>query len=97
MRGGAADQYSPSFRSKAAFLSVNSRTRAESSLLTLSDMKRPPSKWRAVSEFWSCPADSVVQAEKLDPQPQVLVALGLVNTNPRPMISSLKSIVVPLR
>jgi hypothetical protein len=40
------------------------------------------------------PAD---QALKLDPQPQVLVALGLLNTNPRPMISSLKSIVVPFR
>ena len=37
------------------------------------------------------------QALNDDPQPQVLVALGLVNTNPRPMTSSLKSIVVPLR
>lgn len=36
-------------------------------------------------------------AEKLDPHPQELVALGLLNTNPRPMISSLKSMVVPLR
>ena len=37
------------------------------------------------------------QAEKLEPHPQELVALGLLKTNPRPMISSLKSIVVPLR
>ncbi len=36
-------------------------------------------------------------ALKLDPQPQLVVALGLLNTNPRPMISFLKSIVVPLR
>ena len=36
-------------------------------------------------------------ALKLDPQPQVVVAFGLLNTKPRPMISSLKSIVVPLR
>ena len=36
-------------------------------------------------------------ALKLEPQPQVLVALGLLNTNPRPMISSLKSITVPFR
>ncbi len=35
--------------------------------------------------------------EKLEPQPQLLVALGLLKTNPRPMISSLKSISVPLR
>ena len=39
----------------------------------------------------------VAQTAKLDPQPQVLDALGLLKTNPRPMISSLKSIVVPLR
>ena len=37
------------------------------------------------------------QAEKLDPHPQELVALGFPKTNPRPMISSLKSIVVPFR
>ena len=37
------------------------------------------------------------QALKLDPQPQVVVAFGLLNTKPRPMISSLKSIVVPFR
>lgn len=37
------------------------------------------------------------QAEKLDPQPQELVAFGLLKTKPRPMISSLKSITVPLR
>jgi hypothetical protein len=37
------------------------------------------------------------QAEKLDPQPQELVALGFWKTNPRPMISSLKSIWVPLK
>lgn len=36
-------------------------------------------------------------AEKLDPHPQELVAFGLLNTNPRPMISSLKSTTVPLR
>ncbi len=36
-------------------------------------------------------------AEKLLPQPQVVEALGLSKTNPRPMTSSLKSIVVPLR
>jgi len=36
-------------------------------------------------------------AWKLEPQPQVLVALGLLNTKPRPMISSLKSMLVPLR
>lgn len=40
---------------------------------------------------------ALVQAEKLDPQPQVVVALGLLKTNPRPMSSSLKSIDVPLR
>ena len=37
------------------------------------------------------------QALKLLPQPQVLVALGLLNTKPRPMTSSLKSMTVPLR
>ena len=37
------------------------------------------------------------QALKLEPQPQVVVAFGLLNTKPRPMISSLKSMVVPLR
>lgn len=37
------------------------------------------------------------QAEKLEPQPQLLVAFGLVNVNPRPMSSSLKSTVVPSR
>lgn len=37
------------------------------------------------------------QAEKLDPQPQELVALGFWNTKPRPMSSSLKSTVVPFR
>ncbi len=37
------------------------------------------------------------QALKELPQPQVLVALGLLKMNPRPMISSLKSTVVPLR
>ncbi len=31
------------------------------------------------------------------PQPQDDVAFGVLNTKPRPMISSLKSIVVPLR
>ncbi len=31
------------------------------------------------------------------PQPHDDVAFGLLNTKPRPMISSLKSIVVPLR
>ncbi len=41
--------------------------------------------------------DGVGQAVKLDPHPQVLVALGLLKTNPRPMISSRKSMVVPLR
>ena len=43
-----------------------------------------------------CPA-SGDYALKLEPQPQELVALGLLKTNPRPMISSLKSITVPLR
>jgi hypothetical protein len=38
-----------------------------------------------------------VQAEKLLPQPQVPEALGLSKTNPRPMISSRKLIVTPLR
>lgn len=37
------------------------------------------------------------QAEKLLPQPQVWVALGLLKTNPRPITSSLKSSVTPLR
>ena len=37
------------------------------------------------------------QALKLEPQPQVVEAFGLLKTNPRPMISSLKSMVVPLR
>lgn len=37
------------------------------------------------------------QTEKLEPQPQDEVALGLWKTNPRPMISSLKSMVTPLR
>ena len=37
------------------------------------------------------------QAEKLAPQPQERVALGLLKTNPRPMSSSLKSTVVPFR
>jgi len=37
------------------------------------------------------------QALKLEPQPQEEVALGFWKTNPRPMISSLKSIMVPLR
>jgi len=36
-------------------------------------------------------------AEKLEPQPQLLVAFGLLKTKPRPMSSSLKSIEVPLR
>ncbi len=36
-------------------------------------------------------------AVKLLPQPQLLVALGFLNTNPRPITSSLKSISVPLR
>src|SRR5688500_18630497 len=36
-------------------------------------------------------------AEKLDPQPQELVALGFLKTKPRPITSSLKSISVPLR
>ena len=39
----------------------------------------------------------VAQALKLLPHPQLLVALGLLKTKPRPMISSLKSISVPLR
>ena len=42
-------------------------------------------------------AETCAYTAKLDPQPQVLDALGLPNTNPRPMISSLKSITVPLR
>ena len=37
------------------------------------------------------------QALKELPQPHELVALGLLKTKPRPMTSSLKSIVVPLR
>lgn len=37
------------------------------------------------------------QTAKLDPQPHDVVALGFWKTNPRPMISSLKSIVVPSR
>ena len=37
------------------------------------------------------------QALKLEPQPQLLVALGLLKTKPRPMISSLKSTTVPSR
>ena len=37
------------------------------------------------------------QALKLLPQPQVEVELGLLKTKPRPINSSLKSIVVPLR
>ena len=37
------------------------------------------------------------QAEKLDPHPHELVAFGFWKTNPRPMISSLKSIMVPFR
>ena len=36
-------------------------------------------------------------AEKLEPQPQVDVALGLLKTKPRPMTSSLKSTVTPVR
>ena len=36
-------------------------------------------------------------AWKLDPQPQELVALGFLKTNPRPMTSSRKSISVPSR
>src|SRR4051812_21970296 len=36
-------------------------------------------------------------ALKLDPQPQLLVALGFLNTKPLPMTSSRKSISVPLR
>lgn len=40
---------------------------------------------------------SGVQALKLLPQPQVLVALGFLKTNPRPMTSFLKSISVPFR
>lgn len=42
-------------------------------------------------------AGSQGYALKLLPQPQLLVALGLLNTNPRPMTSSLKSMLVPLR
>ena len=37
------------------------------------------------------------QAEKLDPHPQVVDAFGFWKTKPRPMISSRKSITVPLR
>ena len=32
-----------------------------------------------------------------EPQPQVVVAFGLLNTKPRPISSSLKSMVVPFR
>ena len=39
----------------------------------------------------------VVYALKLDPQPQELVALGFLKTNPRPITSSRKSISVPSR
>ena len=39
----------------------------------------------------------LTQALKLLPQPQVDVELGLLKTKPRPINSSLKSIVVPLR
>ena len=42
-------------------------------------------------------AASAGYALKELPQPQLLVALGLLKTKPRPMTSSLKSIVVPLR
>jgi len=40
---------------------------------------------------------SIDQALKLDPHPHDVEALGFTKTNPRPMTSSLKSIVVPLR
>lgn len=42
-------------------------------------------------------APRVDHALKDDPQPQVALAFGLLNTKPRPMISSLKSTSVPLR
>ncbi len=37
------------------------------------------------------------QTAKLEPHPQLLVALGLLKTNPRPMSSSLKSTITPPR
>jgi hypothetical protein len=42
-------------------------------------------------------AGCVAQTAKLEPQPQLLVALGLLKTNPRPISSSLKSTVTPDR
>ena len=54
-------------------------------------MKRPPLPGAFRSMRWR------TQALKLLPQPQVLVALGLLKTNPFSMSVCLKSIVTPFR
>lgn len=67
----------------------------------IAQSQRPePQRAQGVILAWGCPvsrASLTDYALNEEPQPQVDVALGFLNTNPRPITSSLKSISVPSR
>ena len=73
---------------------ISSHVCARDEAEVLSDKKKKPRMYIRGSEFQLL---SILYAWKLLPHPQVLVALGFLNTNPRAITSSLKSISVPLR